>query len=123
VERTVAELTRIERAAAFHRSEPRWRMWQREADMLLSCVEECRVRGYKLVPLSIFGAVVRLVARVDSTLRDELGINRLPDHVGDVLFSLQEELLVRHGPQREAPLAPVIPLFGPSHPETLAIEL
>ena len=54
---------------------------------------------------------MRAVGDVDSGLRDELGINRDPDHVADVLFSAQEVLLARVRQAEQPALAPIIPLF------------
>ena len=58
--------------------------------------------------------MVRFVGSVDPELRDDLGINRLCNHVGDVLFAAQEELLAEAVRRRQPQLAPIIPLFPPS---------
>ena len=121
LERTRLELARIERAAAFRRTrENRWRRRLRESDLLLDLVEQCRLRDYPLVPGQVWAAVVRFVGSVDPQLRDELGINRLCDHVGAVLFAAQEDLLDDAVRRRQPHLAPIIPLFAPR--EETAVE-
>ena|SRR5438132_12418732 len=112
LERTCIELARIERAAAFRRErESRWRRRLRESELLLDLVEQCRLRDYRLVPGQVWAAVVRFVGSVDPELRDDLGINRLCNHVADVLFAAQDELLVNASPRRHPQLAPIIQLF------------
>ena len=112
---TVMELVLIERSAAFrrgHRERARQRL--RHSDELLRLVEECRVRNLKLVPPSLWSAVVHLVASVDAQMRDDLGINRHPDHVADILFMTQGQLMHDAQVERTATgLAPIIPLFPP----------
>ena len=113
LERTRAEIAYAERAAAFRRSRiSRARLRVRQSDALLDLVEECRIREFRLVPHSLWGAVVRAVGQVDAELRDELGINRDPEHVADVLFAAQERLLDRMRVSQRPELAPIIPLFG-----------
>lgn len=112
MERTRAEIAFAERVAAFRRSRvSRARRRVQESDALLDLVEECRMRGLALVPASLWGAVVRTVGQVDPELRDELGIDRDPEHVADVLFAAQEKLLDRVRASRTPELAPIIPLF------------
>lgn len=112
MERTRAEIALAERLAAFRRSRvSRARRRVLESDALLDLVEECRLRGLTPVPASLWGAVVRTVGQVDPELRDQLGINRDPDHVADVLFAAQEQLLDRVRATRTPELAPIIPLF------------
>lgn len=113
MERTRAEIARAERFAAFRRSRiSSARLRVRESDALLDLVEECRLREYPLVPATLWGAVVRAVRAVDPELRDELGIDRTPEHVADILFEAQERLLERLRSSRAPELAPIIPLFG-----------
>lgn len=112
LQRTAEELRRIQSAAAFSRARvTRSRALLRESDGLLAVVEECRVRGFRLLPAAVHSAVVRLLRRVDRDLRDELGINRHPDRVSDILFQAQEALLERANQERFPALAPIIPLF------------
>jgi hypothetical protein len=112
MERTCLEIAEIQRAAAFRRERiSRSRVRVRESDSLLDLIEECRLRDWRLVPSPLWSAVVRAVGAVDGALRDELGINRDPDHVADVLFAAQEVLLARACEARQPALAPIIQLF------------
>lgn len=69
------------------------------------------MRRYRLLPADVHAAVVRFIGRVDRGLRDELGINRHPDHVCDLLFRAQGVLLDRVDEERRPILAPIIMLF------------
>ena len=112
MERTRREIARVERVAAFRRARvTRARQRVREADALLELIEECRLQDWRLVPSPLWVAVVRAVGAVDPELRDELGINRNPDHVADVLFTAQETLLARVRDERAPVLGRIIPLF------------
>lgn len=113
LERTCAELELIRRAAAFRRQrELRSRRRLRESDLLLDLIEQCRLRGYRLLPAQLWTHIVRFVGSVDGQLRDDLGINRDPDHVSEILFAAQEELLREVAEERQPQPAPIIPLFG-----------
>ncbi len=113
LERTCAELETIRRAAAFRRDrELRSRRRLRESDLLLDLIEQCRLRGYRLLPAQLWTHIVRFVGTVDAQLRDDLGINRHPDHVSEILFAAQEELLQEVAEERRPQKAPIIPLFG-----------
>jgi len=117
LERTCAELEQIRRAAAFRRDrELRSRRRLRESDLLLDLIEQCRLRGYRLLPAQLWTPIVRFVGTVDGGLRDDLGINRHPDHVSEILFAAQEELLREVAEERRPRQAPIIPLFGPRAP-------
>ena len=107
------EIARLQRAAAFRRARiSRSRLRVRESDELLDLIEQCRLREWRLVPSQLWSAVARAVREVDPGLRDELGLNRDPEHVADVLFEAQEVLLQRAKRDREPALAEIIPLFG-----------
>ena len=113
MERTCLEIARAERVAAFRRTRvSRARRRVLETDALIELIEECRLRDWRLIPSTLWSAVVRAVGEVDPELRDELGINRDPDHVADVLFTAQEQLLARVRHSNGPLLAPIIPLFG-----------
>jgi hypothetical protein len=113
MERTRLEIARAERIAAFRRTRvSRARLKVRYADVLLDLVEQCRLNDWALVPTPVWSAVVRTVRAVDPDLRDELGINRSPEHVADVLFMAQETLLARLRDQRQPVRARIIPLFS-----------
>lgn len=114
LERTCAELELIRRAAAFRRErELRSRRRLRESDLLLDLIEQSRLRGYRLLPAQLWTHIVRFVGSVDDGLRDDLGINRHPDHVSEILFAAQEELLREAIEERRPKRAPIIPLFAP----------
>ncbi len=114
LERTCAELELIRRTSAFRRErELRSRRRLRESDLLLDLIEQCRLRGYRLLPAQLWTHIVRFVGSVDDGLRDDLGINRHPDHVSEVLFAAQEELLREALEERRPKRAPIIPLFAP----------
>ena len=115
------EIARAERVAAFRRSRiSRARRRVRESDVLLDLIEECRLRDWRLVPSALWSAVVRAVGEVDPELRDELGINRDPEHVAGVLFEAQEQLLAQVRDSQAPSLAPIIQLFGDPHPAVAA---
>ncbi len=113
LERTCAELEQIRRTASFRRErELRSRRRLRESDLLIDLIEQCRLRGYRLLPAQLWTHIVRFVGTVDDGLRDDLGINRHPDHVSEILFAAQEELLREVIEERRPQRAPIIPLFG-----------
>ncbi|MBJ7609852.1 MAG: hypothetical protein JF887_10560 [Candidatus Dormibacteraeota bacterium] len=113
LERTVLELRRIDRDAVWRRPRVgRTRLLLRESDALIDLIERCRERGDRLLPTQLWSAVVRFVGALDGDLRDELGIDRQPDHVADVLFATQGLLLDRACAEREPVPARIIQLFG-----------
>ena len=106
------ELDDLRRAAAFRRGrELAAERRLRESDALLDLVEQCRLRDFALVPTSVWARVVRFVRDVDPALRDELGIDRRPDHVSDVMFAAQEVVLRQRVEERRPRMADIIPLF------------
>jgi hypothetical protein len=112
LERTVLELRRIDRDAVWRRPRVgRTRLLLRESDSLIELIERCRERGDRLLPTQLWSAVVRFVGALDATLRDDLGINREPGHVADILFAGQELLLERARHERVPMTARIIPLF------------
>ena len=118
LERTVLELRRIDRHAVWRRPRvSRTRLLLRESDALIDLIERCRERGDRLLPTQLWSAVVRFVGGLDSKLRDELGINRAPAHVSDVLFATQDLLLERSREERSPVTGRIIPLFSPERPE------
>jgi hypothetical protein len=113
LERTSMELEHLRRAAAFRRGRELGAQRRlRLSDSLVDLVEQCRLRGYQLLPTPVWAQVVRFVGMVDPSLRDELGINRHPDHVGDVLFAAQAIVLEQRLEERQPRMAEIIPLFG-----------
>jgi hypothetical protein len=112
LERTVVELRRIDRDAVWRRPRVgRTRLLLRESDALIDLIERCRERDDRLLPTQLWSAVVRFVGALDPALRDELGIDREPGHVADVLFASQGLLLERARHERVPMTARIIPLF------------
>jgi hypothetical protein len=112
MERTCLEIAAVQREARFRRrrvSQVRERV--RETDALLDLVEDCRVRGLRLVPSNLWSAVVQRVGPVHREARESLGINRDPARVEDAIYAAQEVLLQRAVESRRPQLAPIIPLF------------
>jgi hypothetical protein len=121
MERTRQEIARAERVAAFRRQRvSRARQRVRESDALLDLIEHCRLKDWRLVPSPLWSAVVRAVGAVDPELRDELGINRDPSHVADILFSAQEMLLAGVRELQQPMRARIIPLFPPDRVQEAA---
>ncbi len=113
LERTVLELRRIERHAVWRRPRvPRTRLLLRESDALVDLIERCHERGDRLLPTRVWSAVVRFVGALDASLRDDLGINRSPAHVADIMFSAQDLLLERSRAERAPVPGRIIQLFG-----------
>ncbi|MGI8848178.1 MAG: hypothetical protein ACR2GX_07960 [Candidatus Dormibacteria bacterium] len=118
MERTRWALVDVERRAIFRRHRlAHARLRLRESDELLDLIEECRLRGYPLIPPSLWHGVVGLIGSIDAGLRDDLGIDRHPDHVADVVFRAQEILQEDAREERRPQLAPIIPLFGDVLPD------
>jgi hypothetical protein len=110
--RTAAELENLRRLAAFRRErELRWHRRLRESDLILDLVEECRVRGYALLPGQVWASVVRFVGEVDPSLRDDMGSSRRPDQASEALFAAQAEICRRRLDERRPQAARIIPLF------------
>ncbi|HEY2704195.1 MAG TPA: hypothetical protein VGL20_10940 [Candidatus Dormibacteraeota bacterium] len=115
--RTAAELENLRRLASFRRErELRWHSRLRESDLILDLVEECRVRGYALLPGQVWASVVRFVGEIDPALRDGLGSSRRPDHASDALFAAQAEICRHRLDERRPRTARIIPLFAPASP-------
>ena len=113
--RTAAELENLRRLAAFRRErEMRWHRRLRESDLILDLVEECRVRGYALLPGQLWASVVRFVGEVDPALRDDMGSGRRPDQASEALFAAQAEICRRRLDERRPRTARIIPLFTAS---------
>jgi hypothetical protein len=110
--RTAAELENLRRLAAFRReSEQRWRRRLRESDLILDLIEECRVRGYRLLPAQLWSSVVRFVGEVDPGLREDMGSSRHPDQASEALFAAQAEICRRRLDECRPRTARIIPLF------------
>lgn len=112
LERTVLELRRIDRDAVWRRPRAgRTRVLLRESDALADLIERCRERGDRLLPTQLWSAVVRYVGALDPGLRDDLGINRDPGHVAEILFAAQGLLMDRALHERGPRRARIIQLF------------
>jgi uncharacterized protein with gpF-like domain len=81
----------------------------READELLYWLEECLLQNVKLVPGWLMPRIAHLINNTDRELQEELGRDRRPDQVMDVLFRAQEVLMAES--MRSRTEAKVIPLF------------
>ncbi|MHB1577287.1 MAG: hypothetical protein ACYCX9_12370 [Candidatus Dormibacteria bacterium] len=81
------------------------------SDQLMGRVERCRMESVQLVSAELWQETVTLAAEVDPGLRRQLGTDRRPDHLGEILFRLQARLLEEINQQRSRGDAPVIPLF------------
>ncbi|MHB1501611.1 MAG: hypothetical protein ACYCYK_10690 [Candidatus Dormibacteria bacterium] len=111
------ELTAMEVAAARareafrarHRRPLRQRL--QLSDELLGRVERCRLESVPLVSTDLWRSAVTLTAEVDLGLRRQLGTDRRPDHLGEILFRLQARLLEEIHQERTMGDATVIPLF------------
>ena len=109
IQETVEEQNR---ALFWHRrrqlgSKPRNLM--QEADQLLYWLEECLIQNVRIVPGWLMPRIAHVINHTDRDLHGELGRDRRPDQVMEVLFRAQSVLmgeLVRS--RREAR---VIPLF------------
>ena len=109
IEQTVEEQNR---ALFWHRrkqlgTKPRNLM--READELLYWLEECLLQDVKLVPGWLLPRVGHLINNTDRELQEELGRDRRPEQVMEVVFKAQEVLMTESIRSRTE--AKVIPLF------------
>src|ERR1700694_1170417 len=109
IEQTVEEQNR---ALFWHRrkqlgTKPRNLM--READERLYWLEECLIQEVKLVPGWLLPRISHLINHTDRELQEELGRDRRPEQVMDVVFR-GPEVLMTEAP-RPRPEAKVIPLF------------
>lgn len=109
IEKTVLEQ---QRALFFHRRRqemPTARRLLRESDEILFWLEECMVQGLRLVPGWIIPRLVTVLAHADPELPRELGSERRPAQLMELVFRAQERLMEEavssRGPAR------VIPLF------------
>lgn len=111
--RTAVELENLRRLAAFRRDrEMRWHHRLRESDLILDLVEECRIRGYPMLPGQLWASVVRFVGEVDPGLREDLGSSRHPDHASEAIFAAQAEICRHRLEERRPRTARIIPLFA-----------
>ena len=105
-----------ERALFWHRRKQlldKPRLLMRETDELLYWLEECLVQNVRLVPGWLMPRVVHVLTHTDRELRDELGRERRPATVMEILFRAQEVLMGELVRARKRP-AQIIPLFPSS---------
>lgn len=111
LERTVEEQQRY---LYWHRHKQR-RMSPRkllhESDELAYWLEECLVQNRRLVPAWLMPRLRRLIGVASPALVGELGRERRPDQVLEVLFRAQEVLMLQSVESRRP--ARIIPLFSP----------
>lgn len=111
LERTVIELTTLSQVALFRRHrKTRAEQQLARTDALLAAVEDCNEGRVHTVPAFVWSEVVTLVREIDGELRQELGHDRQPHHVSNVLFLAQEQLMQQRVYEHLPRLAPIIPL-------------
>jgi hypothetical protein len=81
----------------------------RESDELIYWLEECLVQNRRLVPSWLLPRLVRVINAAQPQLLSDLGRERRPERVLDVLFRAQE-VLMQQAIESRTP-ARVIPLF------------
>ena len=111
IERTVLEIAQHRFWAWQRRQAPTPRRQLREADHLLSLIEECRVRRMSLLPAPVWRQIVQLLGQVDGSLTQRLGIDRSVDRTSELLFEAQGTLMEEEIERRRPRPGKVIPLF------------
>jgi hypothetical protein len=111
------ELTVLEqrRATYWRRREnetPSPRSTLRESDDLMFWLEECLVQGLRIVPGWLMPRLVRVLARADADLPQQVGGERRPQALMELLYRAQEHLMQQSVTSRRP--ARIIPLFRPS---------
>jgi hypothetical protein len=85
------------------------RVLLREADELMFWLEECLVQRLRIVPGWLLPRLVALLAKADPALPGQLGRERRPAQVMELLFQAQERLMEQSVRARRP--ARIIPLF------------
>ena len=110
IQRTVEEQ---QRALYWHRRRQRERMTSRnllrESDELMYWLEECVVQGLRMVPGWVMPRLVALLSQADPELPRQLGHERRPDRVMELVYRAQESLMEQSVKARRP--ARIIPLF------------
>jgi hypothetical protein len=110
IERTVLEQ---QRARYWHDRRQEERQTPRrllgETDELMFWIEECLMQELRIVPGWLMPRLTALLNRADPELRRQLGSERRPAEVLDILFRAQQQFM-EEARQSRAP-ARVIPLF------------
>jgi hypothetical protein len=110
IQQTVEEQNR---ALFWHRRKQlgdRPRHLMAEADQLLFWLEECLVQNVRIVPGWLMPRIAQVINHADRELQEELGRERRPDQVMDVIFRAQAALMSELVRSRKR-AAKVIPLF------------
>ncbi|MGH7904774.1 MAG: hypothetical protein ACREPA_11725 [Candidatus Dormibacteraceae bacterium] len=109
LQKTVEEQERYLRWHRIRQRRQTPRLLLRESDELLYWLEECVLEGLRLTPGWLVPRLVRLIQQADPGLQAELGRERRPAQVMEVLFRAQELLMEQSIHSREP--AEVIQLF------------
>ena len=81
----------------------------RESDEIMFWLEECLVQRIKVVPGWLHARLTQLLSQADPALNGELGRERRPEQVMELLYRAQEALMEQSILSRQP--AKVIPLF------------
>ncbi len=81
----------------------------RESDELLYWVEECMVKGVRIVPGWLVARLMVVLRHAHPELPSRLGRERRPDHVMEIIYDAQAALMDQSCQSRGP--AKVIPLF------------
>jgi hypothetical protein len=110
IQRTVEEQ---QRALYWHRRRDRERSVPRallrETDELLFWLEECVVQRLKIVPGWLLPRLVTLLSKADPALASQMGRERRPEHVMELVYQAQEAFMQQSVKARTP--AKIIPLF------------
>ncbi|HKA48284.1 MAG TPA: hypothetical protein VKK19_01695 [Candidatus Dormibacteraeota bacterium] len=109
IELTVVEQQRASywRRRERERTSPRHLL--QESDELMFWLEECLVQGLRIVPGWLMPRFVRVLARTDSELPRQVGGERRPAQLIEILYRAQERLMEESVKARRP--ARIIPLF------------
>jgi hypothetical protein len=93
----------------------------RESDELVYWLEECLVQNRRLVPSWLLPRLTRVIGAASPQLLADLGRERRPDQVLDVLFRAQGVLMERSIQSRTpARIIPLFPDSGKDEPQASA---
>jgi hypothetical protein len=109
IEQTILEQQRVLRWHRRRNERMTPRRLLRESDELLFWLEECLVQGLRLVPGWLMPRLVVLLAQADANLPREMGSERRPEHLMELIYRAQERLMEDSIVSRRP--ARIIPLF------------
>ncbi|HKF79109.1 MAG TPA: hypothetical protein VKF59_23400 [Candidatus Dormibacteraeota bacterium] len=109
IELTVLEQRRASYWRRRDRQHPSPRCLLRESDELMFWLEECLVQGLRIVPGWLMPRLVRLLARADVDLPRQVGGERRPAQLIELLYHAQERLMEESVTSRKP--ARILPLF------------